>query len=100
MRWWFVGGAERWFGGAYRLLQLFELAVGGVEPIAERAHQCVELADQLVLKRELHLEVLDPLCELHRHTGTVPDLLLLSGRAPQRHAPRRARRLLPQHERE
>lgn len=59
-----VRRAERSFGRAHRLLELLELAIDRIEPIAERADQRVELVDELVLKREPDFLILDALDEL------------------------------------
>lgn len=52
----FVGRAERqrrW----HRLLQLLQLALGRIEPRAEFADQRIELVDQALLERELHVQI-------------------------------------------
>ena len=60
MRRWFVGGTEARFRRPDALLQLRELALGSIEALAERTHESIELANELVLKSELHLQVFDP----------------------------------------
>ena len=67
---------------------------GSVETVAKRADQCVELADQLVLECELHLEVLEALGVYRFHDGKVADSLLRFRRASHCCHRSRGRRLL------
>lgn len=56
-----VRGTDDGFGRTDGRLQLGELALGLIEPISERAHERIELANEPVLKGELDLEVLEAL---------------------------------------
>jgi len=56
-----VGGSDDRLGRADGRLELGELALGLIESITERTNECIELANEPVLKGELDLEVLEAL---------------------------------------
>jgi hypothetical protein len=76
-----VGGSERGFGGANGLFELFELAAGFFETIAETPDERVELANELVLKGQLDLDVFEALGQIVGgtvgHARTVSDATIL-----------------------
>src|SRR5215212_7498367 len=92
----FVRRAHGPLGRPHTGLELLELALGLVEAIAKCSYERVELADELVLKCELDLEVLEALVGRRIHTGKVPDRLLRFLRATSRSPRSRRRGLLEQ----
>src|SRR5213075_1179577 len=74
MRWRLVLRTEGHCGRHQRVLECLQLALGAIEPVAERADERIELANDAILVGELDLELDDSLEGLRfvRHGATIP----------------------------